>query len=147
MLRTEAGSDNPCSDEYRGGYAEEADEVKNLVDNLSKQGKIRSYISVVDGNGYSVTPSDKLDETLQSPDRHELFLAEKMSNAMGRFGFNDPFKFGRGEQDLSGSSFMYFRHEASRTADYAYQISLSDEIITSEADIEASSLVLVLLTK
>ena len=95
---------------------------------------IRAYISVVDGQEYSILRSKQLDDSgmnhigmmthsmthsVQSSDRHEIFLSQKMGNAMGRFGFNNPFKF-NSDQDLSeyfdgepipsqaGSSWLYF---------------------------------------
>ena len=70
-----------------------------------------------------------------------MFLSEKISNAMGRFGFSNPFEFKSQILDFSpGSSFEYFRSVNPRL--FGYQISLSDDVIAPESAIEESSLAL-----
>jgi len=130
---------NPCSDMYMGTEPNSAIEIQSLFE-ITEIINVIGYISVQQSDKKSVTYSSNANKI---ENRAEIFLAEKIANALGRFSSNglNPFDYETEINELtSGSSIEYFR---SLNPDvFAYQISLNADVLDSAANIEKYSLAL-----
>lgn len=107
---------NPCANDYAGVSPESELEIIAILDELDNTEtykNIRSWITVNQKDSEesgNVQFSSLLDIARQSNDRHEIFLTEKVANAMTRFSIDEFLYKSAAHTDDTGSM-EWARHQ------------------------------------